>query len=188
MTVEVPTPAADPAEPEPAVPPLSAAAPQEQASPPPSATPATPPGLLAAVMGLADTWGSLWSGISGQDTAQQQQPVAAGAGASPTGSEAVKKAEASCTDSEPAEREGSGSSAAAGGEGWDSPGSSLDELAYTALSQLEAPGTAGLATMAASRPPRQATAEFATPLPQPDWQQADVAEAASSSRPSAAES
>ncbi|KAL4437056.1 hypothetical protein ABPG75_004195 [Micractinium tetrahymenae] len=142
-----------------------------------------------AVMGLADTWGSLWAGISGQEAGQQQPATADAPAAAEAGQLAEQEAQASCAAAgAPAEQKGSSSGAVAGGEGWDSPGSSLDELAFTALSQLDAPGTAALATVAASRPPRQLSAEFATPMPQPDWQQAGVEEAASSSRPSAADS
>lgn len=177
--LEVPAPLPGPAAPE-AASASPAGAASQKASPSPGGTPATPPGLLAAVMGLADTWGSLWAGIGGQGAAQQQEPAANAA------STAAEPLHASV--GVPAELGDSSGSLTHGEEGWDSPGSSLDELAFTALSHMEAPGTAGLATVAASRPPRELGAEFATPMPQPDWHQAGAAEAASSSVPSGTQS
>ncbi|PSC67234.1 formin 6 [Micractinium conductrix] len=138
--------------------PSPAAAAEQQ--PGAGATPATPPGLLAAVLGFADGWGGMWGGAS-------QEPARPAAGAAPTAAEP-----AAAASDEPGEQRSSGSV----GEGWDSPGSSLDEAAYTALSQLP-PGTAALATVAASRPSRLEEA-FVTPLPQPNWSPVASAEAA----------
>ena len=138
--------------------PSPAAAAEQQ--PGAGATPATPPGLLAAVLGFADGWGGMWGGAS-------QEPARPAAGAAPMAAEP-----AAAASDEPGEQRSSGSV----GEGWDSPGSSLDEAAYTALSQLP-PGTAALATVAASRPSRLEEA-FVTPLPQPNWSPVASAEAA----------
>jgi hypothetical protein len=124
---------------------------------PPAA--ATPPGLLAAVLRLAGDFGSssLFGGSrpaadSPAEPAAVEQAASQG---SPSSQEAAPEQEED-KEQQLGQEEGSG---------WGSPGSSL-EFAVTALSQ-QPPGTAALATVAASRAPRELE-EFMTPMPQPD--------------------
>lgn len=129
--------------------------------------PGTPPGLLAAVMRLADGWTTSLFGSEGPDA--QDSAAAAGGSEQPAASASLaagEQAEAADADGV-ADEDGQGS-VAASDDGWASPGS-LDEL-VTAASEL--PPNSALATVAASRPQRGALA-FLTPLPQPRWDAED---------------
>ncbi|EFN59313.1 hypothetical protein CHLNCDRAFT_137684 [Chlorella variabilis] len=178
LVVDVPLPAAD--APEAATPPE--AEPAADGTPAGSAPPATPPSLLQAVMQLADDWGSMFSGGMNLAAAATAAPPQASAAAEvlEAAAEATPSSWQGGSTATPAQIQQS-TAVAAGGEeleqqhsqqqrqdGWDSPGSSLDGLlAVTAHSELP-PGSVGMTTAAASRPPRQLE-EFMTPMPQPDW-------------------
>ena len=103
----------------------------------------TPPGLLAAVLGLAAGGGDCPTTASAEQQLEEQEQQAGCAG-------------------EEVEEEAAAS-------GWDSDGDLTAQLAVTALSQPAPPSA--LATVAASRAPPGLGLEeaYMTPMPLPNW-------------------
>lgn len=124
-------------------------------------------------MQLAGDWsGGMFGSRGGSGVATDAAAAAAGA----VEEEEQQEGGLDAMDSWRGEQEEGGCASVAGSaDGWGSPGS-LDEL-VTAVSDLPPPSA--LASAAASRPPRGAAA-FMTPLPQPDWGQAEQASGGSS--------